>query len=221
MGAGSCNPGWIVFNISAHDIPVDADEAFYQRLSETRLADYAGSGSDNRDTNYFLKVILRCHRAVDFLQNRPEWNRETLIASGRSQGGWLAFAVAALHPAVTAFFANVPAGCDHTAETIGRPAPWPHWTSRWTKNRAGLIQASRYFDAANFAYSIRVPGLVGVALADTTCPPDGIFAAVNQLKARKEIVVMPGATHSGDHAPFEDALLRALEKVESKSRVTP
>jgi cephalosporin-C deacetylase len=213
--------GWLVFNISAHDIPVDADEAFYQRLRETRLADYAGSGSENRDANYFLNVILRCHRAIDFLQSRPEWNRETLIASGRSQGGWLAFAVAALHPAITAFHANVPAGCDHTAETIGRPAPWPHWTSRWTKNRAGLIQASRYFDAANFASFIRVPGLVGIALADTTCPADGIFAAVNQLKAPKEIIVMPGATHGGDHARFEQALQKALEKVESRSKATP
>lgn len=212
--------GWLVLNISAHDIPVDADDAFYQRLGTTTLADYAGAGSDRRETNYFLNVILRCHRAVDFLQSRPEWNHETLLVSGHSQGGWMALAVAALHPGVTAFAANVPAGCDHTAPSVGRLAPWPNWASRWTRNRAGLMQAARYFDAVNFARSIRAAGLVGVALGDATCPPDGIFAAVNQLRGPKEIIVMPNANHSGDHAAFEQALAGMLEQGGRRSKTS-
>jgi cephalosporin-C deacetylase-like acetyl esterase len=212
--------GWLVFNISAHDLPVDAEDSFYQQLAATTLADYAGAGSESRETNYFLKVILRCHRAVDFLQGRPEWNHETLLVSGHSQGGWMALAVAALHPAVTLFAANVPAGCDHTAPAVGRLAPWPNWASRWTRNRAALTQASRYFDAVNFARSIRVPGLVGVALADVTCPPDGIFAAVNQLRGPKEIIVMPGAGHGGDHRAFEQAFSSRVEKNGARSKTS-
>ena len=206
--------GWLVLNITLHDMPIDRDAAFYEKLSATTLADYAGSGSEGRESNYFLKGILRCYRGVEFLRTRSQWNRETLIVSGHSQGGWMAFAVAALHPAVTSFAANVPAGCDHTAALIGRPSPWPHWTSRWTKNRAAMLEAIRYYDAVNFARMIRVPGLVGVALADGACPADGILAAVNQLRGPKQVVVMPAAEHAGDHEPFNSAMKAILGKHE-------
>jgi cephalosporin-C deacetylase-like acetyl esterase len=49
--------------------------------------------------------------------------------------------------------------------------------------------------------------LVGVGLIDTTCPSPGVYAACNQVKGPKEIVVLPVAGHGdqhGSHAPYYD-----------------
>jgi cephalosporin-C deacetylase-like acetyl esterase len=41
-----------------------------------------------------------------------------------------------------------------------------------------------------------------MGLIDTTCPPAGIFAMVNQLRGPKEVVVMPQGGHQGSHADY-------------------
>src|SRR5205807_499356 len=107
---------------------------------------------------------------------------------------------AGMHPAVTAYAANVPAGCDHTGKQAGRAPGWPNWAARLLgKDAAKTLQTSRYFDAMNFAPRIKVPGLIGIGLIDTTCPPEGIYATVNQVKGPKKVILMPQYGHGGDH----------------------
>jgi cephalosporin-C deacetylase-like acetyl esterase len=75
-----------------------------------------------------------------------------------------------------------------------------------------MLASGRYFDAMNFATRIKCPVIVGVGLADTTCPPEGVFAAFNQIRAPKEIIIMPTADHSGDHRPYDRAAGVFFEK---------
>ena len=42
----------------------------------------------------------------------------------------------------------------------------------------------------------------GKELIDTTCPPEGIYATINQIKAPKKVVLMPQRGHGGDHGAY-------------------
>ena len=160
----------------------------------------------DREQSYFLKMFLSCHRAVEYLTKREDWNQGALVVHGGSQGGYQAIVTAGLHPAVTAFAANVPAGCDHTGKRAKRAPGWPGWTGReWMKRDAAkLEQTGRYFDAMNFATRAKCPGLIGVGLVDTVCPSEGVLATVNQLKGPKKVVIMPMSGHGGEGPGHKD-----------------
>jgi cephalosporin-C deacetylase-like acetyl esterase len=79
-----------------------------------------------------------------------------------------------------------------------------YWKTK-DKDPAKVRNAARYYDVANFAPRVKCPVLVGVGLIDTVCPSPGVFAACNQLKGPKEVVVLPVAEHgekSGSHRPY-------------------
>jgi len=201
---GPARQGRLAMNIIAHDLPIDEDAKFYSEKAAKELGDYPGIGNDDRETSYFLPMFLSCRRAVDYLTQRPDWDKKHLVVQGGSQGGYQAIVTAGLHPAVTAFAANVPAGCDHTGKLAGRAPGWPNWASRtWQKkDEQKMLEASRYFDAMNFASRAKCPGLIGVGLIDTTCPAEGVLATCNELKGPKEIILMPRADHGGDHKEY-------------------
>jgi cephalosporin-C deacetylase-like acetyl esterase len=201
---GPAKQGRLALNISAHDLPMDEPAKFYQEKAAKELNDYPGQGNDDRETSYFLPMFLSCRRAVDYLTQRPDWDQKHLLVQGGSQGGYQAIVTAGLHPAVTAFAANVPAGCDHTGKQAGRAPGWPNWASRtWQgKDEAKMLQTARYFDAMNFAARTKSPGLIGLGLVDPVCPPEGILATCNELAGPKQVVIMPLADHSGNHQAY-------------------
>jgi cephalosporin-C deacetylase-like acetyl esterase len=113
--------------------------------------------------------------------------------------------------------ALIPAGCDNTGDLVGRKPGWPWWqASANSTNEAQVRQTSRYFDAVNFAARVKCPALVGLGLIDTTSPPSGVFAAINQLQGTKEVVVLPNAEHmehNHSQAPYyirQNVWLKAL-----------
>jgi cephalosporin-C deacetylase len=193
--------GWLVLNIEAHDLPIDRPEAFYKDQFNGPLKNYWSIGNDDRDTSYFLRMYLSCHRAAEYLTLRPDWDGKTLVVMGGSQGGMQALMTAGLHPEkITAALAIVPAGCDMLGPEIGRAPGWPHWYSNTEgKDPEKVRQASRYYDVANFAPRIKCPVLVGLGLVDEVCPPAGILAAVNQITSPKELILLPKAGHQDEH----------------------
>ena len=192
--------GWLTLEINAHDLPIDQSVEYYKQQTGGALKDYAAIGNDDRDTSYFLRMYLSCYRAAQYLAERPDWNGQTLVVSGTSQGGMQALMTAGLHPKVSAALAMVPAGCDMTGPWAGRKPGWPQWFSyAGGKDTNKVAQASRYYDVVNFATHIGCPVLVGVGLIDETCPPEGVFAAYAQFQGPKEIVILPQSDHHGSH----------------------
>jgi cephalosporin-C deacetylase-like acetyl esterase len=211
---GHARSGFLALNIEAHDLPIDQPQSFYDEQSKKELGDYPGIGNDDRETSYFLRMFLSCRRAVDYLTQRPDWGKKSLVVYGGSQGGYQAIVTAGLHPAVTALIANVPAGCDHTGKQAGRAPGWPNWASRtWqNKDEQKMLTAARYFDAMNFAPRAKCAALVGVGLVDTVCPAEGVLATCNALAGDKQIVIMPTADHGGDHKLFYEKFGPFLEQ---------
>ena len=206
--------GWLVLNISAHDLPIDESPEFYKNQKEGALKNYVYLGSEDRETSYFLRMFLGCVRAAEYLATRPEWDGETLIVTGASQGGLQALATAALSPKVTGLMAMVPAGCDNYAPLANRAFGWPYWLSNWgprDRNMKKVEVTAGYFDGINFAARVRTPALVAYGLADETSRPTGVAAAVNALKGPKESMILPLSNHHGTGGSQAAYFRRAAE----------
>jgi cephalosporin-C deacetylase len=206
--AGWASSGALAMDMNAHGLPNGKDKAFYDALAAGDLKDYRIRGRESRETIYFLGMIVRLVRAIDFLTAQPEWNGKTVVVSGSSQGGFQAIAAAGIDPRVTFFAAGVPAGCDHTGVLAGRIAGWPKFIpTRETTPPAEVVAAVRYFDCVNFAARAKAPGFFTVGFIDTTCPPTSVYAAYNALKAPKEIFNDVAAGHT--ITPAASAAMRA------------
>ena len=197
--------GWLTLNIEAHDLPIDRPEAFYHQQSAGSLQNYPAIGNDSRETSYFLRMYLGDYRAAQYLAERPDWDGRTLVVMGASQGGQQTLVTAGLHPKITAALAEVPAGCDMLGPDAGRAPGWPMWYWQTKDKDAQKVhETSRYFDAVNFASRIKCPILVGAGLIDEVCPPAGVAAAVNQIRAPKEMIFFPQGGHQDENRSHSD-----------------
>lgn len=199
---GYAKAGWLVLNVSAHDLPVDEEAAYYKDLKENSLKNYFAIGNEDRETSYFLRMFLGCVRGAEYLASRPDWDGKTLIVTGISQGGLQSFATAALYPKITAVLVDVPAGCDNYGPRANPPRAfgWPYWLSTLGvtgKDFKKIQQTAGYFDGIYFAERIHCPTLVAVALADIAARPAGVIAAYNGITAPKELIIMPVSDHYG------------------------
>jgi len=183
--------GWLALNVEPHDVPGDMPQAFYDALPQL-IRDYRTIGQHSRDESYFLSMYLGDYRAAEYLAGRPDWDGTTLVVMGTSMGGQQSFAVAGLHPRVTAMIVNVPAGGDALGPLHGRAAAYPNWDL----TRPEVRSAAVYLDAANFAPRITARSLVAMGFIDETCPPSGIWAAFNLIAGPKEAVPMVDSPHN-------------------------
>jgi cephalosporin-C deacetylase-like acetyl esterase len=214
--------GYLAFNIMAHDLPMDESAEFYKKALETTHKNAIKIGADDREKSYFLRMYLGCYQAVRYLTTRDDWDGQTLIVMGASQGGMQALATAGLHPKVTAVIADVPAGCDATGVLAGRFTGFPYWRGWGSEPNKKTIEVGRYFDVVNFAPRIKVPALVAMGLIDDTCPAMGVMSAFNQIQGPKERIIMPVSNHYGtggaqkDYFDQSNAWLASFAKGQTK-----
>lgn len=185
--------GMLGMDINAHGSPNGKPDQYYADLLTGELKGYSFKGMDSRETFYFLGMYLRLMRAMEFLCSQPEWDGRTLIATGSSQGGAQALVAAGLDSRVTLISAGLPALCDITGSAAGRAAGWPIGTRKLSDAE---LRTLRYFDVAHLAAHSRATAVVRVGLIDHTCWPAGVFAACNQLKGMKHILVAPDSGHT-------------------------
>jgi len=186
----------LAMDINAHGIPNGKTGSFYSDLAKGELDHYQHLGREDRETCYFLGMLLRDLRGLDFLTSQPEWNGRTLIVRGGSQGGGQAIALAGLDPRVTLISACIPALCDHTGCVIGRKCGWPGLVPCVNgKPDPKILQVARYFDCVNFAPKVKAEALFCVGFCDGTCPPTSVYAAYNNIRGKKKIYNEPTKLH--------------------------
>jgi len=200
--------GFLVLDFNAHGLPNGKPPSFYSSLYKAELDKYYLKNPESRETTFFLGLFLRLMRAIDVLTSQPEWDGQILIANGRSQGGAQSIAAAGLEPRVTFLAAQIPALCDHTGITAGRINGWPKFLQVANdQTREKILQASRYYDAVNFAGRTKAGAIFTAGFIDVTCPPTGIYAAYNNLSGPKHIV---NYFHTGHVAtPEADAAVKS------------
>ena len=178
--------GWLVINVDAHDkLPSDP--------SGNVPRNYAAVGNTDREKSYFLNMYLRDSRALDYLVTRPDWDGKTIVLMGTSMGGQQSIMLAGLRPEkITAVLACVPSGMDTNGDLHGRKAGYPNWPS----NNPQVMKTALYFDPVNFASHIQAPVLAAMGFIDTTSPPAGIWAMLNQIPFPNEPLPMIESEHN-------------------------
>jgi cephalosporin-C deacetylase-like acetyl esterase len=204
--------GAIVLEIGIHGIPVNLAKEVYDELGAGALNGYWLYNLDDRDHYYYRRVYLSCVRANDFLTSLPNWDGQRLLVMGASQGGQLTLATAALDPRVTGLAATHPAFCDVSGELHGRAGGWPHPFmpqpdgSPSAQATPAKIATATYYDIANFARRIRVPGYYNWGYNDETCPPTPAYAIYNEVTAPKTLGLTLEMGHSYSTEQY-DAIL--------------
>lgn len=180
--------GFVALDFNANGLPNGQPREFYAALQAGELKEYYLQGRESRDTMYLRGIFLRLLRAIDTVAAQPAWDGRRLVVLGRSQGGGQAIAAGGLDPRVTYVSAEIPTFCDHTGITVGRINGWPRIIPNGTPDPdPRVIEAVRYYDAVNFAPRIGAQVFVTVGFIDHICPPTGVYAAFNQITARKDI----------------------------------
>lgn len=181
-------PGKVItLEVGIHGIPVTMQQTVYDALASGALNNYWTFGRDNRDASYYNRVIVGALRAVDFLCSLPQYNGKALGVTGSSQGGALSVITAALDSRVTFLAAVHPALCDHEAFFKKRACGWPHYFYYNDTPDEKELRTARYYDTANFARLLRVPGWFSWGYNDEVCPPTSMYAAYNGITAPKEL----------------------------------
>jgi cephalosporin-C deacetylase-like acetyl esterase len=82
-----------------------------------------------------------------------------------------------------------------------------------------------YFDTVNFAPRIKAPVLAAIGFLDTTAPPAGVWIALNQISAPKEVVPLSDGNHTSrtldKHAAFDPRVKEVLDAVLHGGQFTP
>jgi cephalosporin-C deacetylase-like acetyl esterase len=194
--------GAITLTVGIHGIPVNLPAELYDQMRSSTLNGYHLYNLDNKDAYYYRRVYLSCVRSNDFLTSLPNWNGKDLVVMGGSQGGQLTLVTTALDARVTGCSAQFPAYCDVTGYLHGRAGGWPHmfrpdWRTgkNFHAENPQKVATTGYYDSVNFAKRIKVPGVYSWGYNDETCPPTSMFAAYNQIKAPKTLVLSLIAGH--------------------------
>jgi cephalosporin-C deacetylase-like acetyl esterase len=194
--------GAITLTVGIHGIPVNLPAELYDQMRSSTLNGYHLYNLDNKDAYYYRRVYLSCVRSNDFLTSLPNWNGKDLVVMGGSQGGQLTIVTTALDARVTGCSAQFPAYCDVTGYLHGRAGGWPHmfrpdWRTgkNFHAENPQKLGTTSYYDSVNFAKRIRAPGVYSWGYNDETCPPTSMFAAYNQIKAPKTLVLSLIAGH--------------------------
>lgn len=158
-------------------------------------------GIDDPRRYYYRRIMTDAARAVEAVRAHPAVDAANVAVYGRSQGGGLALAAAALVPDVVAVVSDVPFLCHYRRATeIAGLLPYGE-ISAYLKVRRDdvdqVFQTLSYFDGVNFAVRASAPARFGVALMDEVCPPSTVFAAFNHYAGPKEIRVWPYNGHEG------------------------
>jgi cephalosporin-C deacetylase-like acetyl esterase len=190
--------GIVTFEIGIHGVTVTQPNQFYYDLAFGPLRNYYFSNLDDRDSYYYNRVYLGCLRAVDLLASLPEVDTSRIAVYGGSQGGALSIVTAALDHRIKYIAAFYFALSDVTGYLHGRAGGWPHMFSPaniGSMGSAEKIKVSAYYDVANFAKLINIPGIYCWGFNDEVCPPTSIYAAYNNIHAPKENVITKESGH--------------------------
>lgn len=171
--------------------------AAYNRSFSSKL--YYRENDGTAENYIYAKVWPAVSKAMDYVASLPEYDGKHFAATGNSQGGGTALALAYLNKNVTCVASSVPALCDHYGYLLSRQAGWPQMHRIFKDEKQKRIIP--YFDCASFAKRVKVPAIFSIGYVDTTCSPSSVYAAYNNLKGEKKIISM----YRSGHRITEDA----------------
>ena len=185
---GHTEKGVMILEVGIHGIPVNLPSEVYTRLYNGALKGYHSFNLDDRDRFYYKRVITGCVRAIDFIEQLPEFNG-CLATFGGSQGGGLSIIVAGIDKRVDALVSYYPAMSDMAGYTAGRAGGWPHTLKDKKFHTPDVVNTLSYYDVSSFAREVSVPGFYTFGYNDMVCPPTTTYSVYNVIDAPKNLKV--------------------------------
>jgi len=214
-GVGSCSMGQIIdkakrgfiaMDVNAHGIVNGKPREFYQKLRNTEYRNYYSKIYEGLENHYFVYMVVRVMRSLDYIKSVPEWNGKELVVYGASQGGYQSLVAAGVDKNVTCCFAGVPGFGDFGGEFFSDPKRMPriHFGGALRRSKKDMqyirerLTEFSFLDAASFAPDIKCRTFVTVGFCDYSCPPTSVFSIYNAIpkSTDKVIKVYPGSVHS-------------------------
>lgn len=176
-----------IFCINAHGIHNREPQEYYDTLSGGKLSGYGFDKEENQNphTCYFKYMMIRAAQALRFMMTLPQWDGQTLIARGGSQGAVQAMQAASMVPQTTLIDIFIPWLCDTQAAKIGRLCGWGEFGGN----------AIQYFDLSLRARYTKVKTIIEAGLGDYTSPPAGITAMYHNLQGEKQLSLVQSREH--------------------------
>lgn len=153
---------------------------------------------EDKERYYYRGCYMDLIRGVDFLMTRSEVDTERIAAWGRSQGGGLSLALAALDKRIKvsvaeeAFLSNFPVAA------AGGGSPYTQlrdYLEQHPADRAAIMANLEYFDPMNLVDAIECPVLMNVGMKDVTVTYDTIAPTFANIKSIKGLLVYPDLAH--------------------------
>ncbi|MCC8427162.1 acetylxylan esterase [Mucilaginibacter sp. UR6-11] len=166
---------------------------------DTRRDEFIFYHIEDKNKYVMRGVIADCLRAVDFICAQPDLRHDQILVSGGSMGGFLAVATASLDKRVRLCSAQNPILCD-IRNLVGE-VKWPiSDITKYVATQPGLtmnkvLDNLDYFDVKNFATNLTCPTIMGIGLLDPFAPPNNEYAAYNNIKPSKRIMVFKDLGH--------------------------
>lgn len=206
VGNAALGGGALSLDLNAHGMENGQPTEFYRQLENTTLKNYWDQGISDKETYYFRGMYLRVLRAIQFMTSQPEWDGKRIIIIGESQGGGQAAAAAGLDSRVSAIVLNVPAMIDFGGANIDRRGGWPQPVESHQEISSEVLDSVLpYFDAGLLLKHSKAEIYCEIGLIDTTCPPAGVWAGLNNAPGKKTVRCVPFRSHSwpsGEIRPY-------------------
>jgi cephalosporin-C deacetylase len=177
----------------------DTPDGNYPRASQT--PGFMTAGILNRNDYYYRRVFTDAVAFVRAAAKIPGIDASRLITAGGSQGGGIALAATSLSNQVFATIPDVPFLCHYEhAVNITDAFPYQEIVQYCKTHRLEVEQVFEtlsYFDCMNLVTRATAPAFISVGLHDPICPPETIFAMINNYAGAKTIQTWPYNTHEG------------------------
>lgn len=158
---------------------------------------------DDPDKMLFRQIFLDTAQLARVIMDMPEVDADRVGATGRSQGGGLTLACAALEPRIQRAAPVYPFLTDYqrtweidlAENAYAELREWfRRFDPRHERERAVFTQLG-YVDVQHLAPRIQANVLMAVGLMDQICPPSTQFAAYNKIQSTKSLAIYPDYGH--------------------------
>jgi cephalosporin-C deacetylase len=150
---------------------------------------------------YYRRVFTDAVRAIEAARSHDAVDAKQLAVTGRSQGGGISIASAALVPDVVAAMPDVPFLCHYRRATeLVDSYPYKEiaeFCHVHLDKVDTVFNTLSYFDGVNFSAHAKAKSLFSTGLMDEICPPSTVYASYNHWAGEKDIKVYPYNGHEG------------------------
>lgn len=168
----------------------------------------------------FRHVFLDTVQLAKIAMHMDFTDETRVCAYGGSLGGALTMACAALVPEVRLLAPMYPFLCDYKrvlelcipTRAYMELKEYFRMFDPMYKHVDEILNTLGYIDIVNLAGKIKGETLLAAALEDDVCPPSTVFAAYNNISAKKDIRVYP---HHG-HEPLPHFMDEVIQKFQNK-----